>query len=65
MPVPNDLWVWVRIPLSALERAVSALQERLPILHWLNKRREAHADNEAINDIKKSLREGHDDESEQ
>lgn len=61
--VNHELWVWIRVPLSALERAISALQERVPFLHRLNKRDEANSDSRAVEDIKKSLREDHDDKS--
>lgn len=60
----RELWVWIRVPLSALEQAISALQERIPMLHFLKRRDEAQRDNDAVNEIKKSLREGHDDKSE-
>jgi hypothetical protein len=57
----EDLWVWVRIPLSALERAITALKDRVTWNHNLGKREEAHSDDVAAEDIKKSLREDHDD----
>lgn len=58
----GELWVWVRIPLSALERAVTALKERVSVNHYLKKREEAHSDDVAAEDIKRSLRETHDDD---
>lgn len=57
----NDLWVWVRIPLSALERAITALKDRVQLHHANKKRDDAHADDIAAEAIKKSLREDHDD----
>lgn len=56
-----ELWVWVRIPLSALERAISALKQRVTWFHEIKKRDEAHSDDVAAEAIKKSLREDHDD----
>lgn len=57
----GELWVWVRIPLSALERAYTALKDRVGINHFLEKREEAHSDDAAAEAIKKTLRETHDD----
>lgn len=57
----EDLWVWIRVPLSALERAITALKDRVALSHFLKKRDEAHSDDTAAEDIKKSLRENHDD----
>jgi hypothetical protein len=59
----GELWVWIRVPLSALERAITALKERVSLMHHYKKRDEAHSDDIAAEDIKKSLRETHDDES--
>lgn len=56
-----ELWVWIRVPLSALERAITALKDRVSQWHHLNKRDEAHSDDIAAEDIKKALREDHDD----
>jgi hypothetical protein len=57
----DDLWVWIRVPLSALERAVTALKDRVRINNLFGMRDEAHSDDVAAEDIKKSLRETHDD----
>lgn len=54
----RDLWVWVRVPLSALDRAVNALKERVASMHYAKKRDEAQRDDEAAEAIKKSLRKG-------
>lgn len=60
----DELWVWIRVPLSALERAIGALKERVSQSHYFDKREEANRDNVAAEDIKQSLRENHNDESE-
>jgi hypothetical protein len=57
----SELWVWIRVPLSALERAVTALKDRVSFWHHVGKRDEAHSDDIAAEAIKKSLREDHDD----
>lgn len=57
----DDLWVWIRVPLSALERAITALKDRVGNSHFLKKREEAHSDDQAAEAIKRSLRETHDD----
>lgn len=59
----SDLWVWIRVPLSALERAITALKDRVGINHFLDKRDEAHEDDTAAEAIKKSLKGNHDDQS--
>lgn len=56
----HDLWVWIRVPLSALERAIAALKDRVVFSNSINKRDEAHRDDSAAESIKKSLREDHD-----
>jgi len=56
-----DLWVWIRVPLSALERAITALKERVSSRHFANDRDEANSDDQAAESIKRSLREDHDD----
>jgi hypothetical protein len=57
----DDLWVWIRVPLSALERAIVSLKERVAFNHFLGKRDDANSDDRAAESIKKSLREDHDD----
>lgn len=57
----RELWVWIRVPLSALERAVSALKASVSYLNLWGLRDEAHSNDAAAEDIKKSLRESHDD----
>jgi hypothetical protein len=59
--VSQEFWVWIRVPLSALERAITALKDRVGVNHFLEKREEAHSDDVAAEAIKKSLRETHDD----
>jgi hypothetical protein len=59
----HDLWVWVRVPLSALERAITALKDRAIAGHMLKSRLDAAKDDAAAEDIKRSLRKDHDDES--
>jgi hypothetical protein len=56
----DNLWVWIRIPLSVLERAITALKDRVGIHHFLKKREEAQSDDDAAESIKKALRETHD-----
>lgn len=61
----NDFWVRIRVPLSALERAIVALKERVIALHQsrLKKNRdEANSDEEAAEAIKRSLREDSENE---
>lgn len=62
MSSEGDLWVWIRIRLSVLERAITALKDRVGVNHFLKKREEAHSDDAAAEDIKRSLRETHDDD---
>jgi hypothetical protein len=57
----NDLWVWIRVPLSALERAMDALKERVATRHWWKQRDEANSDSEAAKAIKEALRTTHED----
>jgi hypothetical protein len=58
----DDLWVWIRVPLSALERAMDALKERVASRHWWGQRDEANSDSKAAKDIKDSLRITHEDD---
>lgn len=62
MSSEGDLWVWIRIRLSVLERAITALKDRVGVNHFLKKREEAYSDDAAAEDIKRSLRETHDDD---
>lgn len=59
----SEVWVWIRVPLSALERAITALKDHVSQWHHLGKRDEAHGDDIAAEAIKKSLREDHGDDS--
>jgi hypothetical protein len=61
----ENIWVWIRVPLSALERAITALKDRVSLSHYLNKREEAHSDDNAAESIKRSLREETHDEPKQ
>lgn len=57
----RELWVWIRVPLSALERAITALKDHVRVNHLWGMRDEAHRDDKAAEAIKKSLREDHND----
>lgn len=60
-------WVWIRVPLQALERAITALKESVLRKHTMASRSEserlrteADADEAAAEALKKALREeGH------
>lgn len=55
------LWIWIRIPLDALERAITALKARTIDLHFHKSHVEANADEKAAEDIKRALRQTHQD----
>lgn len=55
-------WAWLRLKVSVIERAIQALKERAIHSHFLKKRDEAQRDDEAAEDIKRSLRENRKDE---
>lgn len=59
----DDLWVWIRIPLSVLERAITALKRHVAHDHGEGKRDVANSDDAAAESIKRALRESHDDKS--
>lgn len=59
----KELWVWIRVPLSALERGVAALKDAVLRKHTsasrqesARLRREADLDEEAAEALKKALR---------
>lgn len=51
-----ELWVWIRVPLSALERAVAALKESVMRKHYYDQRQDADKDETAAEAIKKAVR---------
>jgi hypothetical protein len=66
---PLDVWVFIRVSLNTIERAVSALRDSMTRRHHIathmddgplekRLRHEADADYEAAEELKKALRDG-------
>lgn len=53
----GDIWVWIRVPLSALTRAIAALKDSVIRNHYVDQRTEADRDEAAAEALKKSMRE--------
>lgn len=59
----RELWVWIRVPLHAIERAIASLKESVMRKHATGSRtdderirREADLDEEAAEALKKAVR---------
>lgn len=55
-----ELWVWVRVPVRALERAIAALKDAVVRKHRAGEHADADQDDRAAEAIKRSLREDDD-----
>ena len=56
----RNIWLWVRVPLRAIESAVKALKDRAMVRHQQGLREQADEDETDAENLKKGLR-GSDD----